>query len=162
MMGVGDRLPDGSFRIKDGDGKVAEVDTDALFAGQKVVLVGLPGAFTSTCHLSHVPQFLANVDALKKRGVGRIAVLAVNDHHVMRAWAEVLDAADKVDFLADPVGDFTRAIGMEVDMTAGGLGPRCRRFTAIIDDRMVRTVNVEAEGTRGVEATSAATILTQL
>ena len=129
---------------------------------RKVVLVGLPGAFTSTCHNSHTPQFVENADAMRARGVDGLAILSVNDHHVMKAWAGSLEADAKIDFLADPVADYTRAIGMDVDMTRGGLGTRCRRFSAVVEDRVVRTLNLESDGSRGVSATGAAVILTQL
>ncbi len=162
MIEVGERLPDGAFRVKADDGSVEEISVEQFFAARKVVLVGLPGAFTSTCHNSHAPQFVENADAMRVRGVDGIAILSVNDHHVMKAWAGSLDGDGKIDFLADPIADFTRAIGMDVDMSRGGLGVRCRRFSAVVEDRVVGTVNLEAEGSRGVSATGAATILTQL
>lgn len=162
MIEVGGRLPDGAFRIKNDDGSVVEATTEALFARQKVVLVGVPGAFTTTCHNAHVPQFVANVDALKAKGVDRIAVMAVNDHHVMKAWSEALGTRGRIDFLADGNGDFTRAIGLEVDLAASGLGKRCRRFAAIVDDRVVEVLNFEPEGARGISATGAAAIIEAL
>ena len=128
MIEIGGRLPDGTFRVKSEDGSVKEISVDELFAGQKVVLIGLPGAFTSTCHNSHGPQFVDNLDTLRARGVDRIVILSVNDHHVMRAWAESLDPSGKLDFMPDPYGTYTRALGMESDFSAAGLGLRCRRF----------------------------------
>ncbi len=162
MIKVGDSLPEGSFRIKQDDESVKEVTTAELFGDQKVVLVGVPGAFTSTCHNAHVPQFVANVAALKARGVDRIVVMAVNDHHVMKVWAESFGAAGKIDFVADGAGTYARALGLEVDMSAGGLGKRMRRFSAIVEDGVVKSLNFEPEGAKGIQATGAATILTQL
>ena len=162
MIKVGDRLPDGMFRIKGEDGTVSGVTTVELFGGQKVVLVGVPGAFTTTCHNAHIPQFVANADALKQRGVGRIAVMSTNDHHVMNVWSKALAANGKIDFLADGNGDFTRAIGLEVDMAGSGLGKRCRRFSALVEDGVVKVLNFEPEGGKGISATGAATMIEAL
>ena len=156
------RLPDATFDIKAADGSTSTVTVADVFEGRTVVLVGVPGAFTSTCHNAHVPQFVANAEALRRRGADRVAVLSVNDRHVMRAWAEALKAVDKIDFLADPLAAFTRAIEMDVDLAPAGLGLRCRRFSAIVRDRVVATVNVEPKGSRGISATGAASALTQL
>ena len=94
----------------------------------------MPGAFTSTCHNAHIPQFVANAAALKAKGVDRIVVMAVNDHHVMKVWGESLGGAGKIDFVADGAGNYTRALGLEVDMSATGLGKRCKRFSALVND----------------------------
>ena len=161
MIKAGDRLPDGVFRVKNEDDSVREVTTDELFAGQRVVLVGVPGAFTATCHNAHVPQFVANAREMKARGVDRVVVVAVNDHHVMKMWRESL-GADDIDFVADGTGAYARALGLEVDMSGGGLGKRMRRFSALAVDGVVKALNLEPEGSRGVEATGAATLLRQL
>jgi peroxiredoxin len=161
MIKVGDRLPEGSFRIKGDDGTVKQVPSSHFFAGQKVVLVGVPGAFTSTCHNSHIPTFVANLDQLKARGVDRVAVLAVNDHHVMKEWGKALGADGKIDFLADGSADFTKAIGMVNDLTATGMGIRAKRFAMIVDDGVVKTLNLEPEGGK-VTNTGAAAILQAL
>jgi peroxiredoxin len=160
MIAVGDRLPEGTFRVKADDGSVRMVGTADLFAGQTTVLVGLPGAFTSTCHNAHVPQFVTNAAALKARGADRIVVLAVNDHHVMKAWAQSLGAAGKLDFVADGDGDYARALGLAVQMP--GLGTRLKRFSALVEDGVVRTLNFEPEGLSGVAATGADVMLKQL
>lgn len=160
MIKVGDRLPAGMFRVKDDDGNMKEVSTDTVFAGRKVVLVGVPGAFTSTCHNAHIPQFVANAAAMKAKGVDRIAVMATNDHHVMKAWSASLGGDGKIDFLADGNGDYTRALGLEVDLS--GLGKRCKRFSALIDDGVVKTLNFEPEGGKGISATGAARMLEQI
>jgi len=160
MIAVGDRLPEGSFRIKQDDGSPRTVTTRDLFAGQTTVLVGVPGAFTSTCHNAHIPQFVTNAAALKARGADRIVVLAVNDHHVMKAWAQSLDAAGKLDFVADGDGDYAKSLGLAVRMP--GLGTRLKRFSALVEDGVVRTLNFEPEGLSGVAATGAEVMLKQL
>jgi peroxiredoxin len=160
MIQVGDKLPEGSFRVKQADDTVKQVPVGALFAGQKVVLVGVPGAFTSTCHNAHIPQFVQNLVAIKARGVDRIVVMAVNDHHVMKTWGEALGAAGKIDFVADGDGDYARALGLDTPMV--GMGTRVRRFSALVEDGVVKTLNFEPEGGKGIQATGAATMLAQL
>ncbi len=162
MIKVGDRLPAGSFRVKKGEGDIQQVTVDTLFKGQKVVFIGVPGAFTTTCHYAHIPQFLANAATLKDNGVDRVVVMAVNDAHVMRAWAEALNAEDKLDFVADGNGDYAAALGLTVDMSAAGLGTRAKRFSMLVDDGVVKTLNFEPEGGKGIQATGAATIFSQL
>ncbi len=118
MIKVGDRLPEGSFRVKQDDDSVKEVPVSDLFKGQKVVFVGVPGAFTSTCHKAHIPQFVTHASELKAKGVDRIVVMAVNDHHVMRTWGESLGGHGKIDFVcrwrwalrrrARPCGQYSR------------------------------------------------------
>lgn len=160
MIRIGDRLPAGRFRVKTDDATV-EVDAAEYFAGKRTVLFGVPGAFTPTCHRNHLPGFLANLDAIKARGIDQVAVMAVNDHHVMRAWAEASGGAGRIDFLADGSAQFTRAAGLDIDMTAGGMGVRCRRFSMVVDDGRVERLNVEdTPGTAVVSG--AATILEQL
>ena len=162
MIKAGDRLPAGTLRIKDDAGVIKEVPTETLFAGRKVVLVGVPGAFTSTCHNAHIPQFVANAAAIKARGVERIVVMATNDHHVMKAWSEALGGGSRVDFVADGNGDYARALGLEIDLSATGLGKRCKRFSAVVEDGVVKTLNFEPDGAKGISATGAQTILDQL
>jgi peroxiredoxin len=160
MIKVGDRLPEGKFRIKEADDSVREATVDELFKGRKVVLVGVPGAFTSTCHRAHIPQFVTHATEIRAHGVDAIVVLAVNDHHVMRAWSESLGGTNKLTFVADGDGDYARALGLAVAMP--GLGTRVRRFSALVEDGVVKTLNFEPDGSRTIEATGAATILTQL
>ena len=136
------------------------VTTDALFKGKKVVFVGVPGAFTSTCHNAHIPQFVANAAALKAKGVDRIVVVATNDHHVMKVWGESLGGTGTIDFVADGEGKYARALGLEVEIA--GLGKRCKRFSALVKDGVVATLNFEPEGGKGISATGAATMLEQV
>ena len=160
MIKVGDRLPAGSFRIKQMDDSVKQVSTDELFKGQKVVFVGVTGAFTSTCHKAHAPQFVDNAAAIKAKGVARIVVMSVNDHHVMKTWGESLNGGGKVDFVSDGDGDYARALGLEIAVP--GLGKRVRRFSMVVDDGVVKSLNFEPEGGKGIVATGSQTIMGQL
>lgn len=162
MIKVGDRLPEGRLRVKNEDGSASEVATADLFGGKKLVLVGVPGAFTSTCHNAHIPQFVANAETFRGKGIDSIVVMAVNDHHVMKSWGESLGGAGKVQFVADGNGDYTRALGLEVDLTVAGLGKRCKRFSALVEDGVVKSLNFEPDGSKGIEATGAATMLGQV
>jgi peroxiredoxin len=141
---------------------VKQVTTDELFKRQRVVLVGVPGAFTSTCHNAHIPQFVTNAKEIKAKGIDRIVVLAVNDHHVMKVWSESLGGKGKIEFVADGTGTYTRALGLETDMSATGLGLRCKRFSALVEDGVVKTLNFEPVGGKGIQMTGAATILSQI
>ncbi len=116
-ISVGERLPDATFRVKTADG-FAEKSTADIFAGRKVVLFAVPGAFTPACSSNHLPGYIEQAEAIKAKGVDEIAVVAVNDHHVMNAWAKASGGEGKVLFLADGAGAFTRAAGLEVDLVA--------------------------------------------
>ena len=160
MIKVGDRLPEGSFRVKQADDSVKEVGTAELFKGQKVVFVGVPGAFTSTCHVAHIPQFVTNAKEIKAKGVARIVVMAVNDHHVMRTWGESLGGKDKIDFVSDGDAVYANKLGLATPMV--GMGVRVKRFSMLVDDGVVKTLNLEPEGGKGIQTTGAVTILGQL
>ena len=123
---AGDRIPSATL-MEMQDGKPAPVSTDAFFAGKKVALFALPGAFTPTCSAKHVPGFVQNYDALKAKGVDAIACLSVNDAFVMGAWGKDQGSGDKVHMLADGNGDFTRGVGLEMDGTKFGMGKRSQR-----------------------------------
>jgi peroxiredoxin len=122
------------------------VTTDQLFAGKKVALFALPGAFTPTCSAKHLPGFIQNSEALKGKGIDSIACVSVNDAFVMGAWGEQQKAGDKVMMLADGNGDFTRALGLELDATKFGMGKRSQRFSMVVDNGVVTQLNVEAPG----------------
>ncbi len=163
---VGDKLPAATLQEfyeveKDGCSIGPNpVKVDDLTRGKKVVLFGLPGAFTPTCSAKHVPSYIANYDKLKAKGVDTIACMAVNDAFVMGAWAKDQKTADKVRLLADGSADFTRALGLELDLTARGMGVRSQRFSMLVDDGVVKTLNVEAPGK--YEVSDAETMLKQL
>lgn len=156
----GDRLPSTQFRTPGEDGP-ATVDGDAVFGGKTVVLFGVPGAFTPTCSVNHLPGFLEQADAFRAKGVDTIAVVAVNDVHVMKAWREATGAGDRILFLADGNGEFARASGLDADLSAGGLGTRCRRFSALVRDGVVERINLEASPGKA-DASSAEALLAQI
>ncbi len=141
-ISVGDTLPSAEFFIKTEDG-MEKLSTHELFAGKTVVLFALPGAFTPTCSQSHLPGFLENLDAIKAKGVDDVAVLSVNDAHVMRAWAIQTGGLDKIHFLADPAAEFTTAIGMHEDRSVVGMGIRSLRYSMIVKDGKVTALNLE-------------------
>jgi len=139
---VGDRLPSATFMTMTPDGPKPKT-TDEIFKGKKVVLFAVPGAFTPTCHKNHLPGFLNNADKIKQKGIDAIAVTGVNDVFVMDAWKEKTGAAGKIDFLADGSAAFAKAIGLSVDLGERGLGTRSQRYAMVIDDGVVKTLNVE-------------------
>lgn len=160
MIKVGDHLPEGFFRVKQDDGSMKQVTTHELFDKQKVVLVDVPGAFTSTCHNAHIPTFVRNVAAIKAKGVDRVAVMAVNDHHVMKAWHEA-QKADGIDFLADGSAVYARAMGLDTDMSENGMGVRVKRFAMVVDDGVVKYLALEPPGGK-ITVTGAEDVLTHL
>jgi glutaredoxin/glutathione-dependent peroxiredoxin len=123
--------------------------------------LGVPGAFTAPCSLNHLPGYLENADAIKAKGVDTIAVVAVNDHNVMQAWQEATKAGDKITFLADGIANFTKAIGLDTDLSAGGLGLRSRRYAMIVDDGVVKSLDVE-EVPSQVTVSAAANLIAKL
>lgn len=156
-ISVGDHLPLVTFKVRENEEFVDKTTKD-IFGGKKVVLVGVPGAFTPTCSMNHLPGFIDHLDAILAKGVDEVAVVSVNDHHVMRAWAEATGGKGKITFLADGRGDFARGVGMELDM--GPMGKRSLRYSMIVDDGVVKEFN--AEKTMGVELSGADHILGQL
>ena len=142
---VGDKIPSATL-MEMVDGKPTPIPTDSFFAGKTVALFALPGAFTPTCSAKHVPGFVANYDTLKAKGVDEIACLSVNDAFVMGAWGKDQKSDGKVHMLADGNGDFTRAIGLEMDGTKFGMGKRSQRYSMIVTDGIVKTLNVEEPG----------------
>ena len=145
MIKVGDKIPSATLmQMKDGGPK--PVTTDQLFTGKKVALFALPGAFTPTCSAKHLPGFIQHSDALKAKGIDAIACVSVNDAFVMGAWGEQQKAGDKVMMLADGNGDFTRALGLELDATKFGMGKRSQRFSMVVDNGVVTQLNVEQPG----------------
>ena len=141
-IGIGDRLPEATFRVLGSDG-IEKLSTSDVFDGKRVVLFAVPGAFTPTCHLKHLPGFLDNADAFKKKGVHTVACVAVNDPFVMDAWAKATGGKGKVLFLSDGNGEFTKAIGFDFDGSGIGLGTRSMRYAMLVDDGVVTVLNVE-------------------
>ncbi|MDP7660985.1 MAG: peroxiredoxin [Gammaproteobacteria bacterium] len=142
---VGDKLPSGSFSVMTSDGP-GSVSTQELFAGKKVVLFAVPGAFTPTCSAKHLPGYLQNAVALKSKGIDTIACLSVNDVFVMDAWSKDQGVGDTIMMLADGSGDYARALGLELDASGIGMGQRAKRFAIIIDDGIATQLHVESPG----------------
>jgi peroxiredoxin len=138
---VGDRLPEAKFRVMTAEGPVWKT-TDEIFKGKKVALFAVPGAFTNICHKMHVPSIIAHAEALKAKGVDTIAVTAVNDIFVLDAWRKA-SAAERLEFLADGNGEFAKAIGLDFDGSGLGLGTRSRRYSMLVDNGVVKLLNVE-------------------
>ncbi len=157
---VGDRVPSVTLAHMTADGPAA-IGTDELFSGKKVVLFALPGAYTPTCSAKHVPGFLANADAIKAKGVDTIACLSVNDAFVMGAWGKDQGVGDKILMLADGSAEFTKAVGLELDLTARGMGVRSHRYAMVVEDGVVRTLDVE-ENPGGLDVSSAESVLGSL
>jgi peroxiredoxin len=152
-IAIGDRLPDATFRMLDPDG-IQSMATRDVFGGKKVVLFAVPGAFTPTCHLKHLPGFIEKAEDFKKRGVDTVACVAVNDPFVLGAWEVASGGKGKVLFLSDGNGEFTEKIGMGFDGSGIGLGTRSKRYAAIVEDGVVKSLKVE--DSPGVAAESTA------
>ena len=163
---VGDTLPAGTlseFIEVEGSGCTVGPNTfkvEDLTRGRKVVIFGLPGAFTPTCSAKHVPSYVANYDNLKAKGVSDILCMSVNDAFVMGAWARDQKSGGKVRMMGDGSADYTKALGLELDLVARGMGVRCQRFSMLVDNGVVKTLNIEAPGK--FEVSDAATMLKQL
>lgn len=155
----GQRLPEASFTISTADGP-QKITTAEIFAGRKVVLFAVPGAFTPTCHMNHLPGYIEHLSAIKAKGVDTVAVVAVNDVFVMKNWAKATDAEGKILFLADGNGDFAKAVGLDADFSEFGMGLRSKRYSMIVEDGVLKALNIETE--RGVKESGAEKILTQL
>ncbi len=152
---TGDPIPSATLYVMK-DGKPEAVGTQALLGKGTVALFGVPGAFTPTCSAQHLPGYIAQAMALKSKGVDAIVCLAVNDVFVMDAWGREKNAGNDVIMAADGDGEFTKAAGLELDLTGKGLGPRCQRFSMLIEDGVVRNIAIDTEG---FEATSAEKML---
>jgi peroxiredoxin len=163
---VGDRLPDGQLQ------EFIEVETAGcslgpntfkvadLVKGRKIVIFGLPGAYTPTCSAKHVPSYLQHYDALKAKGVDEIWCMAVNDAFVMGAWGRDQKAGGKVRMMADGSAEYSKKLGLELDLVGRGMGMRCQRFSMLVDDGVVKSLNVEGPGK--YEVSDAETMLKQL
>ena len=157
---VGDKLPEVTFRVMTENGPEPR-STGEIFKGKRVVLFGVPGAFTPTCHKNHLPGYLTNLDAIKAKGIDDIAVTAVNDPFVMKAWAESTGGMGKITFLSDGSAEFAQASGLSLDMTARGLGIRNQRFSMLVDDGEVKLLNIE-ETPGTADKTGAEAMLNQI
>lgn len=150
-INVGDRIPSATLLKATPEGP-QPVETDSYFAGRKVALFAVPGAFTPTCSARHLPGFVEKADELKGKGVDEIACIAVNDAFVLQAWARDAGAEGKVTMLADGNGEFSKALGLTMDASKFGMGTRSQRFSAIVEDGVVSQLNVEEPGAFSVSS----------
>ncbi len=156
---VGDKAPSVTLHVM-GENGPDTITTDDLFKGKKVAFFALPGAFTPTCSAQHLPGFVDNAEALKSKGIDSIVCLAVNDAFVMSAWGKDQNVGDKVTLVADGSADFTKAAGLEFDLSGKGLGLRCKRFSMVIDDGDITTLYIDVSG--ALETSSAENMLARL
>ena len=153
-INVGDRMPEGSFGVMTSEGPAA-VSTEELFAGDKVVLFAVPGAFTPTCSMQHLPGYVEKAEAILGKGVDTIACMSVNDVFVMDAWGKDIGTGGKVMMLADGNAAYTKALGLELDASGFGMGTRSQRFAMVVDDGVVSQLHVEAPAEFKVSAAEA-------
>lgn len=139
---VGDKLPEATFVIMGPEGP-KHVTTDEVFGGKKVALFGVPGAYTPTCHKQHMPGFVSHAPELQSKGVDMIACTSVNDIFVLMQWAKDTGAEGKITMLSDGNADFARKLGLDIDLSSRGLGVRSQRYSMIVDDGVVKLLNVE-------------------
>lgn len=157
---TGDQLPDASFTVLGPDGP-KPLSAHDYFKGRRIALFAVPGAFTPTCHKSHLPGFLAKVSELRSKGIDAIAVTAVNDVWTLDAWLDASKAKGQIDALADGSGHFAKALGLDLDLSEHGLGLRSKRYSMIVNAGKVERLNIE-ENPGVAETSSAATLLSQL
>jgi peroxiredoxin len=139
---VGDRLPDAKFTVMGPDGPTSKTVKD-VFAGKKVAFFAVPGAYTPTCNNEHMPGFVNRVDEFKSKGIDAVACTAVNDIFVLTNWAKDTGAKGKIEMLADGSGDFAKAVGLDIDLSGFGLGVRSKRYAMLVDDGVVKALNIE-------------------
>ena len=147
---VGDKIPAGMFTVMGAEGPTG-LSTEDLFAGKKVVLFAVPGAFTPTCSAAHLPGFVVHVDEIKAKGVDTVACMSVNDVFVMHAWGQSANA-EHIQMLADGNGTFTEALGLVLDGSGFGMGARSQRFAMVVDNGVVTLLNVDAGALEGSSA----------
>jgi len=157
---IGDKLPDIKFTVMGENGPAPKTASE-VFAGKKVALFAVPGAYTPTCTKSHMPGFVERVDELKAKGIDAIACTAVNDIFVLTNWAKDTGASGKIEILADGSGDFAKAIGLDIDLSGFGLGLRSKRYAMLVDDGVVKVLNVE-DSTPVADKSSAATLCSMI
>src|SRR5579864_8752777 len=157
---VGDKVPSVTLRHLTAEGP-KEVTTDELFRGKKVVLFAVPGAFTPACSQRHLPGYVDKAGEIKAKGVDAIACTAVNDQAVMGAWGKAQNVGDKIMMLADGSADFARAVGLDIDLSRAGLGVRSKRYSMLVEDGVVKALNVE-QAPPQVEVSSADAMLKAL
>jgi peroxiredoxin len=148
-ISINDKFPTQEIRVLV-DGEIKNISSDEYFSGKKIVLVGVPGAFTPTCHLTHLPGYIENIQNFKDKNYS-VVFIAVNDPFVMQSWSEVSNAGD-IDMLADGNCDLTNELGLTMDGSGFGLGNRCKRFAMIVDDGIVQSIDIEEPGAMDVSS----------
>ena len=148
-ISINDKFPTQEIRVLV-DGEIKNISSDEYFSGKKIVLVGVPGAFTPTCHLTHLPGYIENIQNFKDKKYS-IVFIAVNDPFVMQSWSEASNAGD-IDMLADGNCDLTNELGLTMDGSGFGLGNRCKRFAMIVDDGIVQSIDIEEPGAMDVSS----------
>ena len=151
---VGDKVPSVTLRYLTSEG-VKAVPSEEFFAGKKVVVFGLPGAYTRTCSSRHLPGYVTSADTLRKKGIDAVACLSVNDAFVMGAWGKEHGAPGKVTMLGDGSAEFTKAIGLDLDRTEAGMGIRSQRYSMVVENGIVTELNIEPSGQYGVSSAEA-------
>lgn len=157
---AGDRIPSAKFTVMGPDGPTAKT-TDEVFKGKKVALFAVPGAYTPTCHKNHMPGFVDRIDELKAKGIDAIACTAVNDIFVLTNWAKDTGADGKIEMLADGAGEFAKATGLDIDLSGFGLGLRSKRYAMLVEDGVVKVLNIE-DSPPMAEKSSAATLCSMI
>lgn len=160
MAAVGDRIPDVEIKTMGPEGAPVAVSTGQALGTGKVILFAVPGAFTPGCSKVHLPGYVMNADELKAKGVDTIACVAVNDAWVMQAWADAQGVGDKILMLADGSGVFTKAMDLEMDANAFGLGTRSKRYAAVIEDGAITSLDVEEGG--GISVSGCESVMAKL
>lgn len=148
-ISINDKFPTQEIRVLV-DGEIKNISSDEYFSGKKIVLVGVPGAFTPTCHLTHLPGYIENIQNFKDKNYS-VVFIAVNDPFVMQSWSEASNASD-IDMLADGNCDLTNELGLTMDGSGFGLGNRCKRFAMIVDDGIVQSIDIEKPGAMDVSS----------
>jgi glutaredoxin/glutathione-dependent peroxiredoxin len=153
-IAVGDKIPSAKLKTMTAEGP-KDISTEDIFNGKKVVLFAVPGAFTPTCSAKHLPGFVEKTAEIKGKGVDTIACLAVNDAFVMGAWGKAQNTGDKILMLADGAAAFTKQLGLDLDLTGPGMGVRSKRYAMVVDNGVVKALNVEAPGAFEVSSADA-------
>jgi peroxiredoxin len=141
----GEKLPSADFFYIDRDNILQKIDTNSLFKDQKIIMFGVPGAFTKVCSAKHLPGYVNNFDEVKRKGISKIVCLSVNDPNVMKAWGEAHNVDDKILMLGDPYCNFTKLIGAEIDRTVKGLGIRSSRYTMLVENGVAIKIKEESD-----------------
>jgi peroxiredoxin len=159
-IAVNERIPSVEFKHINAEGSTVTLNTTDVFKGKKMILFGLPGAFTPTCHNQHVPSYVERADELRAKGIQGVVCMAIGDQWLMKAWADSLGTGDKVMMLADGNGELTKALGVDVDLTGAKMGIRTKRFVAVVNDGVIESIEVEPAG--GIAVTGAEACLARL